>query len=209
MQNAPKETKALGGRLPLLRPEDLSPDQASLYDLIMKQFVPALNAGDLQSNTSDGRLIGIFHPLLYSPEMSSAFLAFQLAEAKSTSLDARVRQVVILAVGAVWKAPYEIYAHAAVARKLGFSEEEISKLSVGESPESLSDAERIAQQYASQLTASHVIDDDLFAAAKKTFGQKGLVDMAQLIGAYHLVCAILNSFAIPAPSPHNVRKQRC
>jgi len=55
MQNAPKETKALGGRLPLLKPEDLSPDQASLYDLIMKQFVPALNAGDLQSNTSDGR----------------------------------------------------------------------------------------------------------------------------------------------------------
>jgi 4-carboxymuconolactone decarboxylase len=88
--------------------------------------------------------------LLYSPEMSSAFLDFQLAEAKSTSLDARVRQVVILAVGAVWKAPYEIYAHAAVARKLGFSEEDISKLSAGQSPASLSGAERIAQQYASQ-----------------------------------------------------------
>jgi hypothetical protein len=44
----------------------------------------------------------------------------------------------------VWKA-YEIYAHAAVARKLGFSEEEISKFSVGETPESLSDAERIAE----------------------------------------------------------------
>jgi 4-carboxymuconolactone decarboxylase len=105
--------------------------------------------GNLQSSTSDGRLIGPFNPLLYSPEMSSAFLDFQLAEAKSTSLDARVRQVVILAVGAVWKAPCEIYAHAAVARKLGFSEEDISKLS-GQSPESLSGAERIAQQYASQ-----------------------------------------------------------
>jgi 4-carboxymuconolactone decarboxylase len=199
MQSAPKETKALGGRLPLLRPEDLSPDQASLYDLIMKQFVPALNAGNIQSNTSDGRLIGPYNPLLYSPEMSSAFLAFQLAEAKSTSLEARVRQVVILAVGAVWKAPYEIYAHTAVARKVGLSEEEISKLSAGESPESLSDAERVAQQYATQLTTSHVINDDLFAVAQKTFGIKGLVDMAHLIGAYHLVCAILNSFAIPAP----------
>src|ERR1700679_2029389 len=105
----------------------------------MKQFVPALKGGYLQSSTSDGRLIGPFNPLLYSPEMSSASLDFQLAEAKSTSLDARVRQVVILAVGAVWKAPYEIDAHAAVARKLGFSEEDISKLS-GQSPESLSGA---------------------------------------------------------------------
>jgi 4-carboxymuconolactone decarboxylase len=199
MNSLSKETSALGGRLPLLRPEDLSADQASLYDLIMKQFVPALKGGNLQSSTSDGRLIGPFNPLLYSPEMSSAFLDFQLAEAKSTSLDARVRQVVILTVGAVWKAPYEIYAHATVTRKLGFSEDDISKLSAGQSPKSLSGAERIALQYATQLTTSHFIDDDLFAVAKNTFGLKGLVDMAQLIGAYHLVCAILNSFAIPAP----------
>jgi 4-carboxymuconolactone decarboxylase len=115
----------------------------------MKQFAPALKGRNLQSSTSDGRLIGPFNPLLYSPEMSPAFLNFQLAEAKSTSLDARVRQVVVLAVGSVWKAPYEIYAHAAVARTLGFSEEDKSKLS-GQSPESLSGAERIAQQYASQ-----------------------------------------------------------
>ena len=199
MQSVPKEAKDLGGRLPLLRAEDLSPDQKSLYDLIMKQFVPGLKGGNLQSNTSDGRLIGPYNPLLYSPEMSSAFLDFQLAEAKSTSLDARVRQVVILAVGAVWKAPYEIYAHAAVSRTLGFSEEDIAKLSAGAAPESLSGAERIAQRYATQLTASHWIDDDLFAEAQKTFGVKGLVDMAQLIGAYHLVCALLNGFAIPAP----------
>ena len=199
MQSVSKQAKDLGGRLPLVRPEDLSPDQKSLYDLIMKQFVPGLRGGNLESSTSDGRLIGPYNPLLYSPEMSSAFLDFQLAEAKSTSLEARVRQVVILAVGAVWKAPYEVYAHAAVARTLGFSEEDIAKLSAGASPESLSGAERIAQRYATQLTTSHWIDDDLFAEAKKTFGVKGLVDMAQLIGAYHLVCAILNSFAIPAP----------
>jgi 4-carboxymuconolactone decarboxylase len=68
-----------------MRPEELSTDQASLYDLIMNQFVAGLNVGNLQSNTSDGRLIGPYNPLLYSPEMSSAFMAFQLAEAKSTS----------------------------------------------------------------------------------------------------------------------------
>lgn len=48
------------------------------------------------------------------------------AEDKHTSLDARVRQVVILAVGAVWKADYQLYAHAAVARKAGLSDRIIS-----------------------------------------------------------------------------------
>ena len=111
--------------------------------------MPAWKGGNLRSSTSDGRLIGPFNGLMYSKKMSSAVLEFQLAEAKFTSLDARACQVVSFAVGAVWKAPYEIYAHAAVARKLGFSKEDISKLS-GQSPESLSGAELIAPQYASQ-----------------------------------------------------------
>ena len=34
-----------------------------------------------------------------------------------TSLDERVRQVIVLTVGAIWHADYELYAHAAVARK--------------------------------------------------------------------------------------------
>jgi 4-carboxymuconolactone decarboxylase len=199
MQNLSKDTSALGGRLPLLRPEDLSADQKSIYDLINAKFVPALNAEKFESITSDGSLIGPFNPLLYSPEMSSAFLAWQLAEGKSTSLDARVRQVVILAVGAVWKTPYELYAHAAVARKAGLTEDEISKISAGTPCESLTSAERTAQQYATQLTASRAIADDVYAVAKEAFGLKGLVDLAQLIGAYHVVCALLNSFAIPAP----------
>ena len=65
MNTSAKETSALGGRLPLLNPGDLSADQKSVYDLIMKQFVPALKGGNLESATSDGRLIGPYNPLLY------------------------------------------------------------------------------------------------------------------------------------------------
>jgi 4-carboxymuconolactone decarboxylase len=182
-------------------PEDLSADQSKIYTLIDTQFVPWAEAADFKSKTDDGRLIGPFNAALYSPEMSSAFLAWQVAEEKHTSLNARVRQVVILAVGAVWKARYELYAHAAVARKAGLSDRAIAKLSAGEPSEDLSDAERIAQRYATELTTSRRVEDDLFAAARQVFGLKGLVDIAHLIGAYQTVCGILNSFAIPAPGP--------
>ena len=194
-----QDTSALGGRLPLLRPEDLSADQKKLYEFMDTQFVPGLDAAHIESKTDDGRMIGPFNPLLYSPAISSAFLAWQVAEAKYTALDARVRQVVILTVGTVWKTDYELYFHHAVALGTGLSERTITQISAGQLSEELSDAERIAQRYAMQLVTAHRIDDDLFAAAKKAFGLKGLVDMVNLIGAYDTVCGLLNSFAIPAP----------
>jgi 4-carboxymuconolactone decarboxylase len=117
----------LGGRLPILHRKDLSPSQRAAYELVDRQFVPWAEASNFESKTPDGGLIGPFNSVLYSPELSSAFLAWQTAEEKHTSLDPRVRQVTILAVGALWKADYELYAHAAVGRKAGLSERTISQ----------------------------------------------------------------------------------
>jgi 4-carboxymuconolactone decarboxylase len=169
-----------------------------LHALVDTQWVPWVDAAKFQSKAADGRLIGAFNATLFSPEISAAFLAWQTAEEEHTSVDAQVRQVVILAVVAVWKAAYELYAHAALARKVGLPERAMAKLVAGEPCEDLSDAEQIAQQYATRLTGSRRIDADLFAAAKQTFGLKGRVDIANLIGAYTL-CGLLNRFAIPSP----------
>lgn len=193
------DASGLGGRLPLLHLQDLSPSQRAAYELVDRQFVPWAEASNFESNTPDGGLIGPFNSVLYSPEISSAFLAWQTAEEKHTSLDGRVRQVVILAVGAVWQADYELYAHAAVGREAGLSERTISQLSAGEPGDDLSEAEQVAQRFATQLTVSRRIDDDLFAAAKTSFGLKGLMDLINLIGAYQTVCGLLNGFAVPAP----------
>src|ERR1700739_3126841 len=65
------------------------------------------------------------------------FLDLQETEQKNTSLSQRVRQVVILAVGAVWKSKYELYAHAAAARKAGISEDAIRMLTTGGLPDEL------------------------------------------------------------------------
>jgi 4-carboxymuconolactone decarboxylase len=107
-----------------------------------------------------------------------------------------------------WLAAYTNYEHGMIAQRAGGLP--IARLVAGEPREDLSDAERITQQYATQLTALRQIDADLFAAAKQAFGLKGRVDIANLIGAYQTVCGLLNSFAIPsretpAGAPHPAR----
>ena len=190
----------LGGRLPLLDPARLNAEQKAMYDHTMEKMVPWAEKMGFQSTAEGGRLIGPFNPLLLSPGLSSAFLALQQAEEKHTTLDERTRQVVILAVGAVWKAPYEMYAHAACARKAGLSEESIARLVAGGVPDELSEKERIAARFTSQLTAQHGVDASLYEQAVQAFGQQGLVDMTYLAGCYHVVCGLLNVFNIPAPT---------
>jgi 4-carboxymuconolactone decarboxylase len=42
---------------------------------------------------------------------------------------------VILAVGAVWHAPYELYSHSAAARTAGLSPEQVDTLAGGGMPD--------------------------------------------------------------------------
>ena len=190
---------SLGGRLPLLDPAELPGRQREVYDRINSTMVPWADAAHFQSKAADGKLIGPFNPILFAPEMASCFLDLQAAEARCTPLSERVRQVVILAVGAVWKADYELYAHSAVALKAGLSEAAIRSLANGGSPEDLSDEERVAQRFARHLTAEHHVEEPLYRAAAAAFGREGIVAMTFLAGCYQVVCSFLNVFEIPAP----------
>jgi 4-carboxymuconolactone decarboxylase len=190
----------LGGRLPLLDPAKLSQTQREVYDLANSTMVPWAEAAHFQSKTSDGKMIGPFNPVLYAPEMASCFADLQAAEAKYTPLSERVRQVVILSVGAVWKADYELYAHSAVALRAGLSEAAIRSLATGGVPEDLSDEERVAQRFVRQLTAEHHVEEALYRAAEAAFTREGLVSMTFLAGCYQVVCSLLNVFEIPAPA---------
>jgi 4-carboxymuconolactone decarboxylase len=111
----------LGGRLALPDPRSLTGEQRAIYDRIAQDLFPYAERIGFQARTEDGRLIGPFNAALFSPAVSAGFLDFMNAEMTRTSLDERVRQIVILAVGAVWGASYELYAHQIEARNVGLN----------------------------------------------------------------------------------------
>ncbi len=189
----------LGGRIALSEPAALTVSQQTLYKVISETAVPWAKASGFVAQIEDGRLIGPFNIVLESPDLGGAFLQFQHAEEKMTSLTERVRQVVILSVGSVWKAPYELYAHAAVARTAGLPEEAVKALTTGEAATGLSSEEQMAQQFTRQLALERTVSRELFHQAKDVFGVRGLVDMVFLTGCYETVCSLLNTFAVPAP----------
>jgi 4-carboxymuconolactone decarboxylase len=190
----------LGGRLPLVDVDTLDAEQRELFDYLQTRVVPWADATGFRSTTADGKFIGPFNAALRSPSVAGAFLQLQASEERHTSLSERVRQVVILAVGAAWAADYEIYAHSAVARHYGIPDDAVRSLAAGTLPDTLGDDEKVAYRFAQQLSTSHLVEDATFAEARKEFGDRGIADRIVLAGTYYTVCGLLNAFEVPTPS---------
>ena len=190
---------SLGGRLPLLGKSELDGSQSKLYDAMDKDLLLWAKKSGFQAATADGRLLGPFNPLLYSPKLGQGMLEYLGAEREHTTLDAKVREVIILSVGAVWQSAYELYAHTAVAEKAGLDPEVIKALAAGQSPAGLSDEQGVAHAFSRALAGEHQVASELYARAEKTFGRKGVVDMVHLVSLYMATSALLNAFAVPTP----------
>ncbi|MDJ0366776.1 carboxymuconolactone decarboxylase family protein [Hymenobacter sp. H14-R3] len=190
----------LGGRLALLSPDELDADQKKLYNQLQDTMVPWARESGFRADTYDDRLIGPFNAMLRSPLISKAVMGVTSAEGAETSLSEKVRQVVILTVGASWQAAYELYAHAAVGKKAGFDEATVQALVAGQKPASLTMDESVAFDFTQRLTHKNQIDNELYERALIAFGEKGVVDMIYLAGQYMTISGLLNTFAVPAPA---------
>lgn len=187
----------LGGRLPLQPPATLDPAARALYDRLAQG---RLAASSFRSRTDAGELIGPFNALLHAPAIGGGFIDFHEAEEHATPLSRRVREVVILSVGAVWGSSYETYAHRAVAARVGFAPEVVAALAAGEACDELGDDERVAQRFTIELMRERAVGDAVHADAERTFGREGLVALTLLAAAYSATCVLLAAFAVPAPS---------
>jgi 4-carboxymuconolactone decarboxylase len=191
--------QTLGGRLPLVDPATLTGVQHELFERVQATRVPWANEAGIRVTSEDGRLIGPFNGFLLQPEVAAKFLDFTAAAADHRTLSPRVREVVIVAVGAVWEAEYELYAHTALARQAGLPDDAVTTLANGGIPEDLSEDEKIAARVAHELSSRHRIDDQLYREAENAFGRTGLFDIVALMGQYHTVCTLLTLFEVPAP----------
>ena len=172
----------LGGRLPLADPATLTSAQRDLFETLKATWVVYANKLGVQATTEDGCLIGPFNAFLLHPEVMAKLSEFQAAEAAHTTLPPRVREVVIIAVGAVWGADYELCAQINVARKAGLSDHAITTLATGGIPEDLSDQEKIAARLARELSTRHRVGDELYHEAEQAFGRTGLFDIVAVMG---------------------------
>jgi 4-carboxymuconolactone decarboxylase len=185
-------------RLPPIAPDALSPVQRPLYDDMKAGVTSKYDA--FATMREDGALLGPWSAWLHQPEVGAAFWTVTKAMTAFKVLPDAVRQIVILAVGARFKAAYEIYAHAAVAKaKHEISDARLATLAAGGRPGDLTEQEAAGYDVAAALINGGVLPEPTYRHALALFGQGGLAELIYLVGHYCFVSTTLNGFAIGVP----------
>src|SRR5713101_1328470 len=111
-----------------------------------------------------GRLINIYRMLLNSPPLAESWFNHSNAVRWKTTLDGRLREIVIIRIGHLTGAQYVLRQHVpALALADGLSLEECSALADWRGSRFFDTRERAALAYADVMTCDIVVPDDIFA----------------------------------------------
>jgi 4-carboxymuconolactone decarboxylase len=183
-------------RLPMLRPHELSPEQADVYTAIMRRRAASGQGSSMQN--SDGSLRGPFNVLLHAPHVGRQVSDLGEAVRFDTSFTARERELVTLAVAAWHHSAFEWYAHTRLGRAAGLSDAEIEALERGDHDVFADDVERQLLRFVAE-SLSGDLSDETYAQTIDRCGTERTVELAVLIGYYELLARVLEVFRVSAP----------
>ncbi|HVR30697.1 MAG TPA: carboxymuconolactone decarboxylase family protein, partial [Thermoanaerobaculia bacterium] len=189
-------------RIEPLTPDRLSTEQRRLYDALLggRRAQAASTAGRAGGLTDErGALIGPFNAWLLSPAIGDRIQGLGEAIRFSSSLPSNALEVAILVVARDWRARFEWWAHARLARRAGVAAEVIAAIEAGREPEFSDAGEETAHRFARELLARRRVSDETYGAASERFGESGVVELVTLLGYYTLVSMTLNVFQVPLP----------
>jgi 4-carboxymuconolactone decarboxylase len=111
-------------------------------------------------------------------------------------LPARQRELLILRTGYNCSSEYEWGQHVRIAEALGIPREEILRVAVGPGATDWSPADAALLRAADELHAQAKIADDTWALLAESYDDRGLLEIAMLVGHYHMVAFALNSAGV-------------
>jgi len=183
-----------GSRLPELPVELLSPSQRALYDTFVNG-PRQTQAGFFPVAGPDGRLSGPYHAMLLSPALGAPLERLGRSVRYEGSLDARLRELVILTVAHLNESEVEWQAHEALALSEGVPRATVDTLRSPD-PQFESDQDELVHEFVRSLLADHVVDDDLFDRMRESLGTGPVFEVVATAGYYQVIAHINNAFGL-------------
>lgn len=183
-------------RLPALNPDDLDHEQLDIYEAII---CGRRTANAFAFVDDEGRLLGPYNAMLYSPAVGGPLQELGAALRFRTSFTKREREIAILVVAARLRSDYEWYAHERIGRQAGLSEAELTALRTGADPVLADARERIIYEAACALAADGDLSVVVFAEATASLGRGAVVELVTLVGYYSALALQLRVFRVGVP----------
>jgi len=142
-----------------------------------------------------GKLINLDRMLLHSPPLAAGWNAYLRAVRTELSLDARLRELAILAVATLNSADYEFHQHAPVFLSAGGTAAQAEALADPEEavtqPDLFDDTSRAVLRLTIEMTRSVAVQDSTFEAVHAALGDRRTVELVGVIATYNMVSRFL------------------
>lgn len=145
-----------------------------------------------------GRVSLLYQVLLNSPPLAQGWEQLLTAIRNRSSVPADLREMVILRVAVLNRAPYEFEAHVPHALKAGLPQTKIDALrdAGAASSDVFSVQERCVLALTDTMTRDIEVPDSVFEPVKAHFNDQQLTDLVATVAAYNMVSRFLTAFQI-------------
>lgn len=173
-------------RIRLLSPESMDAEQRAVFDAIV--------AGPRKA------LVGPLRAALHNPVLADRWQRFGQVLRFETSVPTVLNELAILLTARRWNCVLEWTIHERDALRAGMPPSWLDDISNGRAP-NLAGDEQAAEiyRYARQLLHLGDVDSETYAAVRRRWGERGVVEITAVVGYYTMVAMTLNAHRIPVP----------
>lgn len=143
-----------------------------------------------------GRISALYRALLNSAPLAEGWEKLLTAIRNRSSLPPDLREIVILRVAVLNRAPFEFEAHLPVARHAGVTEAKLAALELPQIGEPFSVLERTVLALTDAMTRDVQVPDALFDPIAQHFDRRAVTELVATIAAYNMVSRFLEALRI-------------
>ena len=157
---------------------------------------PELAAIEASIKAERGHVSPLYQVLLNSAPLAEGWEKLLTAIRNRNSLPADLREMVMLRVAVLNRAPFEMQAHRPLALRAGVSEAKIEALHAEAPGDVFTPAERSVLMLTDAMTRDVQVPDALFDPLRELFDERALVELVATVAAYNMVSRFLEALRI-------------
>lgn len=167
------------------------------------EHAPGVDAELLRSIKArrGGTLLNLDRQLLHSAPLARGWNALMGAIRGQTRLDGALRELVILRVAVLNRAPYEFAQHAPVALDEGLTQAQVDAVADWQASALFDERTRDVLAYADAMTLQVQVPQPLFDALRAHFDDRELVELTATVAGYNMVSRFLEALQIEIETP--------
>lgn len=130
------------------------------------------------------------HPELFRLQLEMGTAIF------TGKLSARERELAVLRIGWLLRAPYEWGEHVKIGQRYGVTKEEIERLTVGSAAPGWSEHEGAILSAVEQMLSNLTVSDATWAILAKSWDEQQLLEFPMMVGQYVCTAIVQNTLRI-------------